>query len=143
MAITILFFIGTSIIVVMTLYLVRLYSALAQQKRAVLQAQQQRRQRIEESIQIIAQAMLTGECNLSEGVIRLKKLLDVLGKTTLSAYPAMNELYQVVADMPTHEARKQLSKQVRMRQDLSRESAEVKLETQIKLELPQLLEAIK
>ena len=138
----VLFLVGGSIVVAMLLYLIRLWRILNQQQRDILQAQQQRQERLKESIEIIAKAMLSGDCDLSEGVLRLKMLLEPLGRVKLQAYPAMFELYQVVQDMPTHEARKQLTKKERMRQDLTRESAEAKLESQIKLELPQLIEII-
>ena len=51
----------------------------------------------------------------------------------------MLQLYEVVETMPTHEARKALKKNERMRLDLQRESAEAALEKNIKLELHQLL----
>lgn len=140
---TILLVIGIIIILLMCAYLGRLVWQLNQQKKALQQARLARSQRLTESITIIANAMLSGECNHSEGVIRLKMLLDALGKIKLNAYPAMYELYLVVMDMPILEQRKQLIKKERMRLDLTRESAEAKLESQIKLELPQLLEIIK
>ena len=55
-------------------------------------------------------------------------------------YPAMAQLHEIVRDMPTHDARKQLEKRERMRLDLERESAEAKFEQEIKEELRQLLD---
>ena len=81
------------------------------------------------------------ECNHSEGVLRLKMLLEPLGKK-LKAYQSMFALYEVVMDMPTHEARRELKKNERMKLDLRRESAEADLEQKIKLELHQLLSDI-
>ena len=52
------------------------------------QARKERLERIVDSIQVIARAMIAGQCDLSEGVMRLKPLLDVLGKK-LSDYPAI------------------------------------------------------
>lgn len=54
----------------------------------------------------------------------------------------MFELYQVVKDMPTHDARTLLKKNERMRLDLQRESSEAELESQIKTEISQLLNDI-
>ncbi len=42
-------------------------------------------------------------------------------------------------EMPTHEKRRELKKNERMRLDLQRESAEAELEQKIRLELQQLL----
>lgn len=69
-------------------------------------------------------------------------LLRPFGKN-LSTYPAMANLYEVVRDMPTHDARKLLDKRERIRLDLDRESAEVQFEQDIKKELYVLLEDIK
>lgn len=134
---TLLAIIALAIILGLVGYASTLLLALQKQKKAIAQARLARQQRLQESIKIIAKAMLQDDCNHSEGVIRLKMLLDPLGHK-LNQYPAMFELYQVVADMPTHQARRQLSKKERMRLDLTRESAEAKLEQNIKLELGQL-----
>ncbi|MFQ1046535.1 DUF2489 domain-containing protein [Avibacterium paragallinarum] len=129
---------GLLIIVGMSAYAVKLLRALKSQKQALENARVERVKRLKESIEIIARAMQNGDCNLSEGVIRLKMLLDPLG-IKITTYPALAELYDVVKEMPTHQARKELKKNERMRLDLTRESAEAELEAKIKLELDQLL----
>ena len=58
---------------------------------------------------IIAKAMQNGDCNHSEGVIRLSMLLLPFGQS-LQPYQAMYALYNTVKEMPTHEARKALLK---------------------------------
>lgn len=100
-----------------------------------------RYQSIIESIDIIARAMLSEQCDLAEGVLRLKPLLDVLGKK-LSAFSAMWELYQVVENMPILDERKNLKRNERMRFDLEREAKEAELAEQIKVELQQLLDEV-
>ena len=134
---TILFIAAVCIIVGMVGYAAYLLLALQKQKKA-LQARRNRINRIKESIEIIAKAMLNGDCNFSEGVLRLKMLLEPVGMS-IKNYVTMLQLYEVVEDMPTHEARKSLKKNERMRLDLRRESAEAELEKSIKLELHQLL----
>ncbi|MBN6064399.1 DUF2489 domain-containing protein [Aggregatibacter actinomycetemcomitans] len=119
-------------------YAVYLLLALQKQKKALQQARRNRINRIKESLEIIAKAMLNSDCNLSEGVLRLKMLLEPVGMA-LKNYPAMWQLYETVEDMPTHDARKELKKNERMRLDLHRESAEAELESKIKLELNRLL----
>ncbi|MFZ7142009.1 DUF2489 domain-containing protein [Avibacterium avium] len=129
---------GLLIIVGMAAYAVKLLRALKSQKQALENARLARVKRLKESIEIIARAMQNGDCNLSEGAIRLKMLLDPLG-LKITTYPALAELYDVVKEMPTHQARKELKKNERMRLDLTRESAEAELESKILLELDQLL----
>ena len=135
---TILFIAAVCIIVGMIGYATYLLLALQKQKKALEQARRNRINRIKESIEIIAKAMLNGDCNFSEGVLRLKMLLEPVGMS-IKNYVTMLQLYEVVEDMPTHEARKSLKKNERMRLDLRRESAEAELEKNIKLELRQLL----
>ncbi|WP_109432728.1 DUF2489 domain-containing protein [Aggregatibacter segnis] len=119
-------------------YAAYLLLALQKQKKALLQARRNRIHRIKESLEIIAKAMLNGDCNLSEGVLRLKMLLEPVGMS-LKRYSAMWRLYETVEDMPTHEARRELKKNERMRLDLQRESTEAELESKIKSELNRLL----
>ncbi|WP_194965385.1 DUF2489 domain-containing protein [Lonepinella koalarum] len=140
---TILLIFGTLILLAMTGYTIYLLMQLRKQKRLFAQAKQARMNRIKESVTLIAKAMLVGDCNHSEGVIRLKMLLDPLGQKRLVDYSAMWQLYEIVQDMPTHDARKTLKKNERMRLDLQRESKESELEQHIKLEIQQLLEDIK
>ncbi|MDH2925911.1 DUF2489 domain-containing protein [Lonepinella koalarum] len=140
---TILLILGTLILLAMTGYTIYLLMQLRKQKRLFAQAKQARMNRIKESVTLIAKAMLVGDCNHSEGVIRLKMLLDPLGQKRLVDYSAMWQLYEIVQDMPTHDARKTLKKNERMRLDLQRESKESELEQHIKLEIQQLLEDIK
>ena len=138
----IFFVIALFLVTGLTLYAIRLLKQLKVQKELIAKAKNNRVIRLKESIDIIARAMQSGECNLSEGVIRLTMLLRPFGKN-LSSYPAMANLYEVVRDMPTHDDRKLLEKRERMRLDLERESAEVQFEKDIKQELYILLEDIK
>ena len=135
---TVLLLVAVCIIVGMIGYATYLLLALQKQKKALQQARRNRINRIKESIEIIAKAMLNGDCNLSEGVLRLKMLLEPVGMS-IKNHVTMLQLYEVVETMPTHEARNALKKNERMRLDLQRESADAALEKNIKLELHQLL----
>ncbi|VTU07854.1 putative coproporphyrinogen III oxidase [Actinobacillus porcinus] len=139
---TILLIFGIAIIMAMGAYSLYLFAQLRKQKQLFEQAKQARITRIKESIEIIARAMQSNECNHSEGVIRLRMLLEPLGQKRLQDYPAMWALYEVVQDMPTHDERKALKKNERMKLDLARESKEVELEEKIKEEVLQLLKEI-
>ena len=130
------------LVIGLSLYAIYLLKRLKIQKELITKAKNARTIRLKESIDVIARAMQSGECNTSEGVIRLTMLLRPFGKN-LSTYPAMAHLYEVVRDMPTHDARKLLDKRERIRLDLDRESAEVQFEQDIKKELYVLLEDIK
>ena len=130
------------LVIGLSLYAIYLLKRLKIQKELITKAKNARTIRLKESIDVIARAMQSGECNTSEGVIRLTMLLRPFGKN-LSTYPAMANLYEVVRDMPTHDARKLLDKRERIRLDLDRESAEVQFEQDIKKELYILLEDIK
>ncbi len=96
----------------------------------ITQAYQQRMDRLLESIEIIAKAMLSDECNHSEGVT-LKTVVGSLWQNSAECLPAMQELYLTVRDMPIKEERQALDKKERRKLDLTRESKEAKLEKQI------------
>lgn len=130
------------LVIGLSLYAIYLLKQLKIQKELITKVKHERTIRLKESIDVIARAMQSGECNTSEGVIRLTMLLRPFGKN-LSTYPAMANLYEVVRDMPTHDARKLLDKRERMRLDLDRESSEIQFEQDIKKELYILLEDIK
>lgn len=138
MWIQILVILAGLVILGLTSYAVYLLLALQKQKKAIERARSARVLRLKESIEIIAKAMQSGDCNHSEGVLRLKMLLDPLG-LKLSHYSAMFQLYEVVMDMPTHEKRRELKKNERMRLDLLRESTEAELEQKIQLDVKKLL----
>ena len=108
------------LVIGLSLYAIYLLKQLKIQKELITKAKYERTIRLKESIDVIARAIQSGECNTSEGVLRLTMLLMPFGKS-LSTYPAMANLYEVVRDIPTHDARKLLYKRERMRLDLDRE----------------------
>ena len=74
--------------------------------------QQQRNEKICESIRLIARATTQKQCNVSEAAIRLNVLLETL---TLEKsieiekeYPALSKLFHKVKEMPTHAQRKKV-----------------------------------
>lgn len=129
------------ILISMAGYAVSLFAKLRRQNQQLQQAKKERFQRVSQSISIIANAMLNEQCDFSEGVLRLKPLLDVIGKK-LAVFPAMWALFQVVEDMPILEARQALKRNERMKLDLAREAKVAELESQIKDELRQLIDEI-
>lgn len=136
---SIVFLVGSLIVISMGAYAMTLLFALRKQKQHQQKIRYAQANYAMESIHIIAQAMLRDECNLSEGTIRINGLLSYLSTPTLAHYMALNKLYLIIKDMPILAARKQLKKNERMRLDLTRESAEVELEDEIKADLRQLL----
>lgn len=129
---------GILVILVMGAYLLHLLCRLKRQKQKIWQARFARVMRLKESIILIAQAMQREECNLSEGVIRIKNLLDPLG-LTLTTYPAMQRLYGIVEKMPTHQKREDLDRKTRSRLDAIRVQAEKENQGEIEKELVHLI----
>ncbi|MCG7496754.1 DUF2489 domain-containing protein [Vibrio sp. Of7-15] len=143
--------IGGLIIVGLASYAAHLLLKL--KKQTELQQQQQalaiakRNANIFESVDTICLAGIQGQCDLSEATIRIYCILDyVQGEERIdfaATYPAMQELYDVVKDMPRSEARKELGKKERMKFDYDRMKAEAKLHDAIKQELEVLQNQIK
>lgn len=136
-----LFVLAVLIVLSMAGYAISLFWKIRRQKQQIEQAKRERYRHICESVEVIARAMLSGQCDLSEGVLRLKPLLDVIGKK-LAVFPAMWALYQVVENMPILDERKNLKRNERMKLDLERETKEAELEDEIKQECRQLLDDI-
>ncbi|NTS78665.1 DUF2489 domain-containing protein [Catenovulum sp. SM1970] len=92
-------------------------------EQAFVEKIQQRRQFQQDSIRTIAKAVVEEQCELSEGAIRICVLLDNAAareQAFASEYPSFYQLYNNIKSFPTHEARKELSKKERMRQDMQR-----------------------
>lgn len=109
-----------------------------QRQQDELQYQQKladKRRYLTDSIILICRAMLEQQCELSEGALRVWVLLDHLQPDRqpdpVLSYPGLHQMYQVVKDMPTHEARKQQSKQQLFQQDKIRLNAEQELKQAI------------
>ncbi|MBU2113864.1 MAG: DUF2489 domain-containing protein [Gammaproteobacteria bacterium] len=109
-----------------------------QRQQDELQYQQKladKRRYLTDSIILICRAMLEQQCELSEGALRVWVLLDHLQPDRqpdpVLSYPGLHQMYQVVKDMPTHEARKQQTKQQLFQQDKIRLNAEQELKQAI------------
>lgn len=109
-----------------------------QRQQDELQYQQKladKRRYLTDSIILICRAMLEQQCELSEGALRVWVLLDHLQPDRqpdpVLSYPGLHQMYQVVKDMPTHEARKQQTKQQLFQQDKIRLNAEQDLKQAI------------
>ncbi|WP_421133035.1 DUF2489 domain-containing protein [Alteromonas sp. A079] len=97
---------------------------------------------ITESIYVIAKAMEQQQCDLSEGVIRIVNLLAALPLASPPdfkvAYPNIHALFVDVSGFAMLDARKELSKAERRKQDVAREQIESEHESNVLSELPAL-----
>ena len=132
---------AVSVVAALAVYAAYLWRKVYRQTRQIKQAEATRRSKLAQSIDLIAMAMEQGQCNVSEGVLRLKPLAEAVG-LDFSAYPAMIALHEVVADMPILEARKQLKRNERMKLDLIRESSEATHEPNILAEAAAIRAAV-
>lgn len=138
------FFLTTAALIIAVLgwYAGKLLSQLQQQNKRQQRARQARVENISQSIQTIAFAMMQQQCNLSEGAIRICRLLESLPIQPLPNYPEMypqiHLLFEHVKHLPTHEERARLTKSERRKQDKAREQKESELESSILQELQKL-----
>lgn len=139
----ILALLGAALVIAsLAFYAGKLLFQLKAQSEKQKQVRQERIVVITQSIQTIALAVEQQQCNLSEGAIRLVRLIEGLpvenGPNCKQSYPGIYELFTHVRDLPTHEERKQLDKVVREEQDKIREEHEARLETKILQDVAQL-----
>jgi hypothetical protein len=96
-----------------------------------------------ESIRLIALAMQQGQCDLSEGSIRLTVLLDHLvladNPDFPSRYPAIHDMHERIKHMPTHDARRTYPKETIEHLDEVREGYEVEMASDIQADIDRLL----
>jgi hypothetical protein len=133
---------GAVILLGLAAYAASLLRQLQRQSQARNTAIRERNTRILDSVQLIARAVSEGQCELSEGAIRLTNLLDALQWTPSQplavTYPGLYGLYDKIKDLPTHAARRELTKQERMRQDVRRLGHEADYNDQIHDDLAKL-----
>lgn len=137
-----LLFIGALVIAALAFYAGRLLFLLKKQNDRQAQARQKRVVTITESIRTIAMAMSQQQCDLSEGAIRICRLLDALPLDPKPSYdsdfPHIYGLFVKVSGFDTHEARQALDKKERRRQDRAREEIEAEYESRVLGELEKI-----
>lgn len=127
--------VGALIIIALCVYAGRLLFLVKAQNAKQQAVRNKRIASMQSSIQTIAFAMQQQQCDVSEGVIRICRLLEALPLSPLpdynKLYPATHALFELVKDYPTHELRSALSKQERRQQDKQRHEFESELESKI------------
>ncbi len=94
---------------------------------------QQQRDYLVESVRVISSAMGDGQCELTEGCIRLKKLLDHLAPYLHEHqdYAIINQMYEQTKHMPILDAWKKLKLKQRFEYTRERDELEQKHRTAI------------
>ena len=129
------------VLVGLSYYAGQLLWKLKQQESLKAQEKNKRIEYITDSIHHIAKAMKEEQCEYSEGVLRIWVLLEhynseiSVPKDYGALYLGFANLYQVIKDMPTHDARKKLNKQERFKMDVKRWDAEKDNKEQINADL--------
>ncbi|BFT32105.1 DUF2489 domain-containing protein [Alteromonas sp. D210916BOD_24] len=135
---------GIALLIILGLgfYAGKLLFLLKQQKDRQQAARETRIANITESIILIAKAMDQQQCELSEGVIRIVNLLNALPLAAPPSYkdhyPHIHTLFVEVSGFAILEARQQLTKSERRKQDKAREQIESEHESKVLSELPAL-----
>lgn len=131
------------IVCALAFYAGALLFKLKQQRQIQESRRADRARSIIQSIQTIALAMSQQQCNLSEGCIRLSHLLESIPEHNKPDYsqqfPGIYTLFAHVKNLPTHDARKKLSKTDLRMQDTRREEREAELEPLILKDVEALL----
>ncbi|WNO59570.1 DUF2489 domain-containing protein [Rheinheimera sp. MMS21-TC3] len=143
----ILITLGAIIVAALAFYAGKLLWQLQQQRQQQAEQQQEltseRKAYLTNSIVLICKAMLEGQCELSEGALRLWVLLDHLVPERTpepnTTYSGLYQMYLAVKDMPTHEARNNQDKALTKQQDKIRLQAEQDLKSAILADTQALL----
>lgn len=139
--------IGATIIAGLAFYLGRLLMQLKQVKTAQQEKVNQRNKTLKNNIYTIAWAMKDGQCEPSEGCLRIWVLLDHLAEQPKpdfqQLYPGLYAMYQQVKDLPTHEARKKVKKSELRAMDKKRLAHEAEFKPLIDKDVATLVELYK
>ena len=140
-----IFFVAATLLVAgLAFYAGTLLWQLRQQSKQAKQQLAEKKQYLRDSIVLICKAMREEQCELSEGALRVWVLLDHLvpehEPDPVITYPGIHQMYQVVKDMPTHQARKAQDKALTRQQDKVRLKAEQDLKDVIQADVAALLQ---
>lgn len=128
----------------LSFYLGRLLWLIKQQELKQQQIVAEKNANLTQSIVLIAKAMREEQCELSEGALRIWVLFDHLQLANKPdakhCYPGLFKMYEVVKDMPTHQARKERDKKEIRHLDHLREQAEIDFKDEIMADVQKLLE---
>ncbi len=95
------------------------------QRKKAVEAAVKRELFILESIEIICKGVIQDQCEVSEGVLRIKNLKDQLEYMSMDMdLQVFDQMYSEIEQFDTLEARSELSKQERFNQDKKRFSIE-------------------
>lgn len=127
---------GFIIIVALSSYATYLLLKLKQQRQRQQVALAEReamanakRAQVLNDIRYIATAMIEERCELSEGVVRIGRLFEILSLSERVApeYPSLFQHFELIKNHPIMEARQSLPKQQRMKLDFVRLKSEADL----------------
>jgi hypothetical protein len=151
-------FVGAAIIIGLAFYAGQLLYKLSAQKKLIIKTKAEQKQKLAQSrlkrnakladsIHLLARAMNEEQCEFSEGCLRVWVLMSQYGfeneRDLTAQYPGIHKMYQVVREMPTHEARKKYSKKEIFKQDKARWHAEKTLKDEIKADSAKIIEEFK
>ncbi len=88
-----------------------------------------KREQVLEDIRYIATAMIEDRCEISEGVVRIGRLFEILSlrERVAPEFPALFQHFELIKEHPIMEARQALAKQQRMKLDFVRMKSEAEL----------------
>lgn len=134
--ITLAFLIVVTLTAYATILLLRLRKQSTQrllQQEKLAAATQAKIDDLSDNIRYIATAMIEERCEVSEGVVRIAKLFEILSMTERVSpeYPSLFKHFDRIKVHPIKEARKTLSKKERMKLDYERMRSESELENEI------------
>lgn len=102
---------------------------------------QERELSIKESIAILSRAVINEQCEVSEGCIRIKKLLEIIEvDIDPSLIEPIESMYEQIKEFAILDERNALSKQEKYRQDKKRFAIEDRYQLQVKEACACLLE---
>jgi hypothetical protein len=119
----------------------------AEQQKKLVQSRLTRNAKLADSIHLLARAMNEEQCEFSEGCLRIWVLISQYAfeqeRDLAAYYPGIFKMYEVVKEMPTHDARKKYSKKEIFKLDTARWRAEENYSDEIKADCGKIITEFK
>lgn len=146
----VIFIILAIIVFLLSIYLGFLLNKLKIQKKLNEESKKQleeftikREASIKESILILCRAVINKQCEVSEGCLRIKKLMELIDiEVELYEFGSIEKMYEQIKDFAILDERNALSKQEKFNQDKKRFSIENEYAEDVKKACKELLAAL-
>lgn len=133
-----IWWVGGALVLGLAGYAAYLWAQVLRLERAKQKVKQERLQQLQGQLAVMARAVLTEQVNLTEGVLRISAMLQTIEEPVAADVAVIHEMAETALQFAIGEARSQLPRAERERQDGVREALESRYEATVKAAVKRL-----